>query len=150
MPALLICPLFSALVVGLLLTHSSLALFNRTTFESLSANHIQYLHGRGARSPFDRGACFNVVVFCCGCARAAPVDWAGLLADADAQVDRSDAGKPEEARGAARLSLSDALGYDGALSPRGPIRHADGAGLVSRAHPRGFRVCCRPAQMELV
>lgn len=128
LPALIMCPLFSVLILGLFWTHSSFALFNRTTFESVSGAHLRYLKGRekGGRSPFDRGACFNLAAFCCACARPAPIDWAQLL-DEERAADDARGGSPaadgsNAQRGGKppklRRPVADALGFHGALSPR--------------------------------
>lgn len=157
LPALIVCAPFSALIVGLLLTHSSFALFNRTTFETVSGGHLRYLKGRPAhsRSPFDRGMLFNLATFCCACARRAPVDWAELLAEEEQGDGWEGDLRPK------RRSVADALGCGGALSPRdGTYADADAPADELRearkqratpvaARARGPCILCA-AQMELV
>lgn len=79
-PAVMVCPLFSVLILSLLWTHSAFAIFNRTTWETLSRSRIDYLRNlpSGSSSPFDHGVPFNVAIFCCGCARTTPVEWEEL------------------------------------------------------------------------
>jgi hypothetical protein len=143
LPALVVCPLFCVLIIGLLFTHSTFALYNRTTFETLSGSHLLYLKDRaaGQRSPFDRGVCFNVLSFCCGCFRPTPIDWAALLEDAD--------GTHASAKGH-NLRASDALGLGGALTskeehPARSGRHAS----RGRAEACGCTLCPR-GHAELV
>lgn len=157
MPAIAVCPLFSALVVGLLLTHSAFALVNGTSFETFSSAQLAYLRGRarGGRSPFDRGVGFNLATFCCGCARPAPVDWQALLDAADdgaADGAARGAGGPAQPLRAQQppyhRSIADALGLDGALSVREAGREPRGAGLTAC----GLGRLCKPNShmMELV
>lgn len=152
LPAIVACPLFALLLLGLLCTHSSFALLNRTTFESVSGAHLRYLRGRerGARSPFDRGACFNLAAFCCACVRPAPVDWAELLAEERGAP--GDAGAHASSRRPRlRRPLADALGLRGALSPH-EERGGGPGGSEARGRAAGRRgawaLCA--GQMELV
>lgn len=138
-PALVMCPLFALLTLGLLYTHSSFALFNRTTFESLSKQRIDYLKDLppNGRSPFDHGPCVNVLIFCCACTRKAPVDWEQLF------------DSPLEGERAQRVRISEALGL-GSSSLRTPLVGGGSASPPSRRGTGACDLCCRRNGVELV